>query len=398
MKTPSRVQALAERHFEDTVTIRRRIHRRPELSFEERETADFIAQQLRTWKIAFRSPIGGHGIVAEVPGRASGPTVALRADIDALPITEATGLPFASERAGVMHACGHDAHTACLLTAVRILSQLSEQLNGTVRALFQPAEEKLPGGAGAMIRDGALANPQPRVAIGQHINPTLPTGSIGIRAGAFMASVDDLYLTVHGVGGHAAMPDQLIDPVLIASHVVVALQQIVSRGSSPEIPTVLSVGRVIADGATNVIPPLVEMAGTLRTVDEKWRATAHELIRRTARKTAEALGGSCTVRIVEGYPVLWNDEALSERVGAYAAEYIGRKNVQQLPLTMGGEDFAYYGQLIPACFYNLGVCAPGKAGNPDHLHSPRLDLDEAALQIGSGLLAWTAIRELQAAE
>ena len=398
MTTLRRVRALAERFAEDTVTNRRRLHQQPELSFEERESAAFIARQLHSYAIDHRSGVAGYGVIAEVSGDESGPTVVLRADIDALPIIEATGLPYASQKPGIMHACGHDAHTACLLTAVRILSQLSDTLPGTVRAIFQPAEERLPGGARAMIQAGALANPRPRVAIGQHINPTLPSGSIGVRAGTFMASVDDIYLTVHGVGGHAAMPEQLIDPVLIASHVLVALQQIISRSSAPETPTVLSIGRMVADGATNVIPPSVEMAGTFRTVDETWRTAAHKLIRRCAEGTAEALGGSCQLRIVSGYPSLYNDEALTSRIAEYAAEYVGPHNVQQLPLTMGGEDFAYYAREIPGCFYNLGVCPPGRLNRPDHLHSPQLDLDETALMTGAGLLAWSAIRELQRTE
>ena len=395
MNTPSTVKNLAARYADETIAHRRTLHMAPELSFQERETSTYIAKTLTDWGIDCVSGVGGYGVVATIPGGSPGPVVVLRADMDALPITEQTGLPFASTRPGVMHACGHDAHTACLLTAARILQQIREQFGGVVRLLFQPAEEKLPGGAQAMIRDGVLTNPVPAVAVGQHINPTLPTGVIGVRSGMFMASVDDIFLRVAGTGGHAASPDQLVDPVTIAAQIILSLQQLSSRLAPPEVPTVLSIGRVSAAGATNVIPPEVTMEGTFRTVDETWRAAAHDHIRRIATRTAEAMNGSCAVEIQIGYPSLMNDSNLTARIEENARLYVGADRVQTLPLTMGGEDFAYYGRVLPGCFYNLGVCPPDRLELSEPLHSPRLIVDEAALEVGAGFLAWNAVRELQ---
>lgn len=394
MDTLSSIQSLAAQYFNDTRDARRHLHQRPELSFHEQETAAFISDRLTQLGITHRTGVGGHGVVAEVHGNAPGPTVVLRADIDALPITEETALPYASRNAGVMHACGHDAHTACLLTAIRILNQVRERFPGSVRALFQPAEEKLPGGAQAMIAEGVLEDPQPLVILGQHINPALPSGFIGVRSGTFMASVDDISITVSGSGGHAAMPDQFTDVVFIASQIVVALQQVASRHSPPDVPTVLTIGRFIADGSSNVVPSEVKLKGTFRTVDESWREKARHLIKRVAEKTAEASGARCEIQILEGYPSLVNDEALSARVTSYAVEYVGADQVQQLPLTMGGEDFAYYTHRVPGCFYNIGVCPPDRLGEPHKLHSAWLELDEAAMSNGSGMLAWAAVQEL----
>ncbi|TVQ98832.1 MAG: amidohydrolase [Spirochaetaceae bacterium] len=395
MNTPSTVKNLAARYAADTITHRRTLHAAPELSFQERETSAYIARTLTDWGIDCVSGIGGYGVVATIPGGSPGPVVVLRADMDALPITEQTGLPFASTRPGVMHACGHDAHVACLLTAARILQQIREQFGGVIRLIFQPAEEKLPGGAQAMIRDGVLTNPVPTVAVGQHINPTLPTGVIGFRSGLFMASVDDLFLRIRGSGGHAANPDQLVDPVTIAAQIILSLQQVSSRLAPPEVPTVLSIGQVIAGGATNVIPTEVTMEGTFRTVDETWRMAAHDHIRRIATRTAEAMNGTCEVEIQIGYPSLMNDLDLTARIEENARLYVGAERVQPLPLTMGGEDFAYYGRALPGCFYNLGVCPPDRLERSEPLHSPRLVVDEAALEVGAGFLAWNAVRELQ---
>ncbi|HCR48637.1 MAG TPA: amidohydrolase, partial [Bacteroidetes bacterium] len=303
------IKAFADQFFEETVRNRRHLHAHPELAFEEYETAAFIQAQLVDMEVVIEPGIAKTGLVVTLQGRRPGPTRALRADMDALPIVEQNLLPFTSTRPGKMHACGHDAHTASLITAIKILHSIREQLHGTVRFLFQPSEEKLPGGAKVMIEAGALAartsGPAPTHIFGQHVAPELPTGTIGVRSGMYMASTEEIYLTVRGQGGHGAAPHLLTaDAVLVASHIVVALQSVISRNSPPDSPSVLSFGRFIAEGATNVIPEVVQIEGTFRAMDEKWRFQAHDLIRRVAIQTAEAFGATCEVNVIIGYPCL----------------------------------------------------------------------------------------------
>lgn len=375
--------------------VRRHLHRYPELSFEERETAAYIGSVLDEIGIPYRAGIGGYGIVGIIAGRNRVPVVALRADIDALPITETTGLEFASERNGVMHACGHDVHTSSLLGAARILWEQREELPGVVKLIFQPAEEKLPGGAQAMIRDGALDNPRPDVIIGQHINPELPAGTVGFRSGVLMASVDDIYITVHGKGGHAAYPHKLRDPVLAASQIVVSLQQLVSRLTRPDTPAVLSFGRLTANGANNVVPDEVRLVGTFRTVDEEYREFARREIERIAEQQAEAFGVTATVEIKHGYPCLSNDPEVTSRLAEAATEALGAERVHELPLSLGGEDFAYYAREMPSCFYNVGVSNFSQTPEPAPLHSSELIIDEASLEVGASFLALAAIEVLK---
>ena len=313
--------------------------------------------------------------------------------MDALPIEEQNEVPYKSTRKGVMHACGHDVHTASLLGAAGILNQLKESLEGTIKLIFQPGEERIPGGASLMIKEGVLENPEVNSIFGQHVMPLIEVGKVGFRSGMYMASSDEIYLTIKGKGGHGAIPDHVIDPVLITSHVIVALQQVVSRNANPKIPTVLSFGKVTANGATNVIPDEVKIEGTFRTLDEDWRARAKELITRIAKGTAEAMGAECHVNILHGFPYLENSQGLTERARIYAEDYLGKENVLDLDLWMAAEDFAFYSQLVDSCFYRLGVRNEAK-GITSPVHTPTFDIDEKALEVGAGLMAWLAVKEL----
>lgn len=386
-------QKASELHAE-VVDVRRHLHRHPELSFEERETMAYISGRLREAGIEHACNVGGYGIVGLIrgndPDRA---TVALRADIDALPIQEAGDSPYKSTVDGRMHACGHDVHTASLIGAARILHSLRDRFTGTVKLLFQPAEEKLPGGASIMIAEGVLENPKVKSIYGQHVHPPLRAGKVAFRPGIMMASADELYLTVRGRGGHAALPQNVVDPVLISAHIITAIQQIVSRNADPNVPTVISFGKVEAKGATNIIPDEVKLEGTFRTFDEAWRTEVHGLIRRIATGIAESMGGSCEVHIPLGYPHLRNHEALTQRSMDWASEYLGAENVELMPLRMTGEDFAYYTHHADACFYRLGTGNPEK-GIDSPVHTPTFDIDEDALLTGAGLMAWLAVREL----
>jgi amidohydrolase len=440
------IQSRAKELLPEATRLRRHLHKHPELSFQERETAAFVARELEAIGIPYTSGVGGYGLVATVgpesararpsdghsdtagagpaprgpraPSDTAGaetgaagrepqphgtdqrdqrslPIVALRADMDALPIPEETELDFASENGGVMHACGHDVHTSCLLGAARMLWERRESLPGIVKLIFQPAEERLPGGAAAMIRDGALQDPQPASIIGQHINPELPSGTLGFRAGTMMASVDDVYITVRGTGGHAAYPHRLQDPVVAAAGIVGSLQQLVSRRTRPDIPAVLSFGRIIGEGATNVVPNTVELHGTFRTVDEEYRDWARPEIRRIAEEQARVYGARADVEIEHGFPSLPNDPELTHRIWSLAEEVIGAETVTEIPLFLGGEDFAYYAQEMPACFYNLGTTNFTENPHPAPLHSSQLLVDESCLERGAAFLAIAAVHELE---
>ena len=394
-----RIRTLAAEAAPEVVRLRRALHRRPELAFQEHETAALVAETLRGLGIEPITGVAQTGVVAHVEGARPGPTVALRADIDALPITEATGLDFCSETDGVMHACGHDAHTAMLLGAADVLRQTRDDWAGTVRLVFQPSEEKAPGGARVMIDEGVLGpmggHDGPRAIFGQHVFPELPAGTIGVRGGPFMASADEVTLTVRGTGGHAAAPEHLVDAVLVQAHVLTALQAVISRNRPPGVASLLSFGKVVADGATNVLPDEVRIEGTFRSMDEDWRQRAHGLIRRTAEKTAEAFGATCEVEVREGYPALVNDAGLAAAVRETAVALVGEDRVVDLPMWYASEDFAFYTEAVPGCFSVLGVGNPA-AGITHGLHTPRMTVDEAALETGTAFLAALAVRQLAA--
>lgn len=392
------VKKLAAQYAEDTVNIRRHIHANPELSFKEFETAKYVAAELRKLGIEPKEGVAGTGLTALIEGRnPASKTVALRADMDALPITEQNEVSYKSKNIGVMHACGHDVHTSCLLGAARILVQLKNQFEGTIKLVFQPGEEKNPGGASLMIKDGALEKPRPNNMFGQHVMPYIPTGKVGFREGQYMASADEIYLTVKGKGGHAALPDKVIDPILIASHIIVALQQVVSRNADPKKPTVLSFGQIEGGHAQNIIPDEVKIGGTFRALDEEWRFEAHKKIRSIAEGLAEAMGGSCDVLIDVGYPYLTNDPTTTQSARAAATAYLGAENIVDLDLWMGAEDFAYYSHEVPSCFYRLGTGNSVK-GTTLGVHTPKFNIDEDAIELGIGLMAWIALNQLASAQ
>lgn len=395
-RTEERIKQLSKANYEKVRGIRRHIHRHPELSFKEEGTASYIAQQLGQIGLPYRKGIAGNGLLAILDTGKPGRCIALRADMDALPITENTGLDYASENPGVMHACGHDMHTASLLGTAMVLTELKEELpGGKVYFIFQPAEEKLPGGAKLMLEEGLFGQDKPDAVIAQHVAPEIEAGSLGFRQGMYMASSDEIYLTVKGIGGHGAMPHLLNDPVLMASHIIVALQQVVSRHGQADIPTVLSFGRVQAEGATNVIPEKVEIQGTFRTMNEEWRARAHDIIRSIAEHTAKGMGGECEVDIRKGYPFLQNNPALARNARQACAGFLGADKTIGLDLRMTAEDFAYFTQQFPAMLYRLGVKHPDD-NKPAGLHNPAFKPDETALQTGTAYMAWLAIELLSA--
>ncbi len=389
----SKIQSLSEKYWENTRDVRRHIHRNPELSFKEHETSSYILKELNSYGIENAKIISNTGVVFDLVGDQPGPLIALRADIDALPIKEENQTDYRSEIEGVMHACGHDVHTASLLGAARILNQLKDQLPGTIRFIFQPGEEKLPGGASLLIKEGVLEDPKPSTILGQHVMPLLPVGKIGFRKGEYMASADEIYLTVKGKGGHAAMPERNIDPVLITSHIITALQQVVSRNANPKMPSVLSFGKVIANGATNVIPEQVLLEGTFRTFNEEWRFEAHKKIKSICNGIASAMGGECDIDIRVGYPFLSNNEEYTKRNIKRAEAYMGKENVIELDRWMAAEDFAFYSHQVDACFYRLGT-RNEELGITSNVHTSTFDIDENAIKYGMGLISYLAASEL----
>jgi amidohydrolase len=373
---------------------RHHLHAHPELSFQENETAAYVAERLGEMGIPFQAGIAGTGVVGMIEGRNPASRIlALRADMDALPITELNEVPYKSTRPGVMHACGHDVHTASLLGAARILQSVRNDFEGSIKLIFQPGEERIPGGASLLIKEGVLENPAPASILGQHVMPGLAVGKVGFREGLYMASADEIYLTIHGKGGHGAVPHQAVDVVAIMAQLITALQQVVSRSANPTIPSVLSFGKVEANGVTNVLPNSVYLEGTFRTMDEEWRSRAHEKIRSITEHICAAYGAHADLEIRKGYPFLMNDVALTRKSKASAIAYMGEENVVNLDMWMAAEDFAYYSQAMPGCFYRLGTRNEEK-GIVSGVHTPTFDIDETALETGCGLMAWLALEEL----
>lgn len=390
----NKIKSLSKSLHQETIDNRQHLHANPELSFEETETAAFVVSFLEKNNIKYRSGIAGNGIEAIVEGKNPEKKVtALRADMDALPIKEESLKPYKSKKDGVMHACGHDVHTSSLMTTLKILNELKEEFEGTIKFIFQPGEEVFPGGASLMIKEGILKNPKPASIFGQHVMPLIEVGKVGFRKGMYMASADEIYVTVTGKGGHGALPENCVDPVLITSHIIVALQQVVSRIASPKTPSVLTFGKVEAKGATNVIPNDVKLEGTFRTLDEKWRKEAHVKMKKIAEGIAESMGGYCKFDIQVGYPYLQNDPVITDRARQAAVAFLGEENVVDLDVWMGAEDFAYYSQKADACFYRLGTRNEEK-NIISGVHTPTFDIDEEALSHGPGLMAWLAINEL----
>ena len=383
----AQIQALAKKYKEDFIAVRHHLHANPELSYKEFETSKYVQSKLTEFGIPF-TVMAETGVVGLIEGKnPSSKVIALRADMDALPILEENNIPYKSKVDGVMHACGHDVHTTCLLGAAKILNELKAEWEGTVKLIFQPGEEKNPGGASIMIREGVLENPKPQCIFGLHVHPGLQLGQLSFRAGKVMASADELYLTVKGKGGHAASPHLSVDPILIASHLVVSLQQIISRNRNPHNPSVLSITAFNAGTTTNVIPNEVKIMGTFRAMDEAWRFEAHELIRRNAKLLVESMGGELDIHIDVGYPTVYNNEVLNEKAKEKAADFLGSAHVEETELRMGAEDFGYYSQVIPGCFFRLGVMNKEK-GITSGVHTPTFNIDENAIEAGMAMMAW----------
>ena len=382
-----KIKALAKEFAPAQIAVRHHLHANPELSYQEFKTAAYVRAQLLEMGIAAEEK-ATTGLVAIIEGKnPSSRVMALRADMDALPIQEENDVPYKSKVAGVMHACGHDVHTSILLGAAKILLATKDSWEGTVKLFFQPGEEKNPGGASYMIRDGALQNPAPEAIVALHVHPGLETGKLSFRKGRVMASADEIYITIKGPGGHAASPHLAADTILVASHVIISLQQIISRNRNPVSPSVLSICSVQGGNTTNVIPSEVKLMGTFRAMDETWRYKAHELITKTAKGVAESMGATIDVLIDVGYPTVDNDPAFTETAWKLADDYMGAQNVLETEMRMGAEDFGYYTQQIPGCFFRLGV-RDEAAGIIHNVHTPHFNIDENAIEIGMGMMAW----------
>jgi len=387
----SQVKLLSDKYFEEILKVRRHLHQHPELSFKEYKTSDFIQSFLKDNNISFTSGHVKTGIIAQIKGKnPDKKKIILRADLDALPIIEKNNVDYKSVNEGVMHACGHDVHTSSLLGAMLILKELKNSFEGTIECVFQPGEEMLPGGAKLMIEEGLL-DIEPDCCIAQHVFPDLDAGKVGFKSGMYMASTDEIHITVKGKGGHAALPNKLIDPVLMSAQLITNMQQIISRNTHPTDPSVLSFGYIKADGATNVVPDQVHIKGTFRTFNEKWRKEAHGKMKKLANSICEGMGGECDFEIREGYPFLKNDPSITKIAKTAAEKYLGKENVIDLPLRMTAEDFSYFSQVSPSCFYRLGT---GNKNNTQNLHTSTFDIDESALKTGMGLLSYIAIEQL----
>jgi amidohydrolase len=381
-----KIKERARKYLQEFIDIRHHLHAHPELSYQEFETSKFIQKKLDEFGIAYEIK-ATTGVIGLIKGKnPESKTIALRADIDALPIKEENNLKYKSTREGIMHACGHDVHTSILLGASRILNELKDEWEGTVKLIFQPGEERNPGGASLLIKEGVLENPKPQAIFGLHVHPSLETGKLSFRGGKVMASADEIYITIRSKGGHAAAPHTTIDTILVASHLVVALQQVISRNRDPFSPSVLSITSFQGGFTTNVIPSEVKLMGTFRAMDETWRFRAHELIRKQSVELVESMGAEIDLHIDVGYPTVYNNEALNEQAREQAEAYMGQENVFETELRMGAEDFGYYSQVIPGCFYRLGVMNKEK-GITSGVHTPTFNVDEKAIEIGMGMMA-----------
>jgi amidohydrolase len=382
-----KIKELAKKYADEFIAVRQHLHANPELSYQEFETSKFVQSKLQSFGIPFEVK-ATTGVLGMIKGKnPDSRVIALRADMDALPIQEENEVGYKSTKAGIMHACGHDVHTSILLGAAKILNELKNEWEGTIKLLFQPGEERNPGGASYMIKDGVLENPKPQGIFGLHVHPGLDLGKLSFRKGRVMASADEIYITIRSKGGHAAAPHLTADTVLVASQLIVSLQQVISRNNNPTSPSVLSICSIQGGHTTNVIPSEVKLMGTFRAMDETWRSKAHELIRNQAKGIAEATGAEIDLHIDIGYPTVDNDPALTDKAWKLADEYMGKENVSETEMRMGAEDFGYYTQVIPGCFYRLGVRNTEK-GIVHNVHTPKFNIDERAIETGMGMMAW----------
>jgi amidohydrolase len=381
-----KIKALAKQYKEEFIGIRQYLHAHPELSYQEFETSKYIQRKLKEYNIPFEVK-ATTGIVGLIEGKnPSSRTVALRGDMDALPIIEENDVAYKSTNPGIMHACGHDVHTTCLLGAAKILQQTKDGWEGTVKLIFQPGEEKNPGGASLLIKDGVLKSPKPECIFALHVNPQLPVGKLSFRSGKVMASADEIYITIKGKGGHAAAPHLTSDTILIASQLIVSLQQVISRNRNPLSPSVLSITSFQGGHTTNVIPSEVKLMGTFRAMDEEWRFKAHDIINKHTIELVNAMGAEVDLLIDVGYPTVYNNEELHNHAKKIAGEFMGLENVEETEVRMGAEDFGFYSQQIPGCFFRLGTANKEK-GITSGVHTPRFNIDEDAIEIGMSMMA-----------
>jgi amidohydrolase len=388
-----KIKLFSEKYFGEILAIRQHLHTIPETGFEEFETSKYIIKKLREYGIPYQMRVAKTGVVGVIHGKNSNKKIiALRADMDALLIKEENDVTFKSQHEGKMHACGHDAHMACVLGVAKILNEIKNEFEGTVKLIFQPSEEKFPGGAIKMIEEGVLENPKVESVFGQHTLPSLEAGKVGFRSGKYMASTDEIYITVHGKGGHAATPELYINPLNIAAMIILELEKEFNKNKPQDSLSVLAFGRIIGDGRTNIIPDEVKIEGTIRTFNEEWREKAHKIIIKTAAAVAEGSKGSCEVRIDRGYPVLVNDEELTEKTKRLAIEFLGSENVVNLDMRMTAEDFAYFAQKVPSVFYRFGVRNESKKIT-SNLHTSTFNIDEESLKTATGLMAWIAVNQ-----
>jgi amidohydrolase len=375
--------ALAAQYLPETIAIRQHIHANPELSFEEYETSKYIAVELTKLQIPFVQGIAGTGLVGIIEGKnPSAKCIAFRADFDALPIIEKNTCAYKSKNEGVMHACGHDVHTACLLGAARILNETKGNWQGTVKLIFQPGEEKDPGGASIMIAEGVLQNPKPDEIFALHVYPHLPAGTIGTRAGTYMASADEVYITVKGKGGHAAMPHLCVDPIVIASQLILSLQTMITRIGNPIDHTVFTIGKISGGTKGNIIPDEVKLEGTLRCMNETWRAKCFDVIEKQSKALCQSLGGDAEIKILKGYPCVHNDEVLTKKITTILKAQLGEAKVENLPLRMTADDFAFYSHQIPGSYIRIGTTNADGTKYNSPVHTATFDIDESAIQTG----------------
>ena len=385
-----KIKQLANKYAAEFIEVRQQLHANPELSFVEYNTSKFIQEKLTSWNIPFEIK-ATTGVIGLIKGKnPDSRIVALRADMDALPIVEENDVPYKSKNHGVMHACGHDVHTTCLLGAAKILNETKDNWEGTVKLIFQPGEEKNPGGASLLIKEGVLENPAPQKIFALHVHPGMEAGTFSFRGGMVMASADEIYITIKCKGGHAAAPQFTADSVLIASHLVVSLQQIISRNNNPFNPSVLSITAINGGNTTNVIPSEVKLMGTFRAMNEEWRFKAHELIINQTKALVTSMGAEVDIKVDVGYPFVFNNEKLSEEARLIAEKYAGKENVFETELRMGAEDFAFYSHLIPGCFFRLGAGNKSK-GISSNVHTSIFNVDESAIENGIGMMAWIAV-------
>jgi amidohydrolase len=402
MEVLSQIKKLANNYFNEVVSIRRHLHQNPELSFKEYNTSKYVCSVLDKHNISYKNEIVGTGIVALIEGKnPNKKTVLLRADLDALPIEEKNNVDYKSKNIGVMHACGHDVHTASVLGTAIILNQLKKEFEGTVKIMFQPGEEVLPGGSSLMIKEGVLQNPKVDIAIAQHVFPSMEVGKVGFREGMYMASTDELHVTITGKGGHAAMAGEYNNPLIVAANIITETEKQfpfmidaegVAKNTQNNIPTVITFGKIEGKGATNVIPETVYLAGTLRTMDEEWRKEVKQKITTIINSICKKYNVSADINIIDGYPFLINNLEITKQCKQAAIEYLGAENVEDLPLRMTAEDFAYITQQVPSCFYRLGTGNTSK-GITSGVHTSTFNIDEKALEISIGLMAWMVIKK-----